>query len=131
MQTLKTFIKANRIRMTAEWAGENPKMSDMPAGSSHWKCTFRRDNLRMTIPFSQGPAISGEPTAEDVLECLLSDSASVENAGSFEDWCSEFGYDQDSRKAESVFRACKDQAAKLRKFLGNLHDTALWHLEQS
>jgi hypothetical protein len=44
----------------------------------------------MTVYFSQGPAISREPTIEDVLDCLVLDAS---GADSFEDWCAEFGYD--------------------------------------
>ena len=32
---------------------------------------------------------------------------------SFEDWCSEYGYDTDSRKAEATFRACREGGERL------------------
>ena len=44
------------------------------------------------------------PTAYDVLVCLTK-----YDPGTFEDFCSEFGYDTDSRKAEKTYMAVKDE----------------------
>ena len=128
--SLNEFINHNRIHARAEWTDDNPGMSDMPAGSSHWRVILTRSGKRMTVPFSQGPAISREPTAEDVLDCLASDAASFENAQSFEDWASEYGYDADSRKAERIYRAVEKQTVKLRAFMGELYQPLLWDIER-
>jgi hypothetical protein len=60
------------------------------------------------------------PSICDVLYCFASD-AEVLNAGGFEDWASEYGYDVDSRKAEGIYRACLEIALKLRNGLGEAH----------
>lgn len=52
----------------------------------------------------------------DVLESLFLDAMGSDQ--SFEDWCSDLGYDTDSRKALAVFHACRDTAAQLRNGLG-------------
>lgn len=57
------------------------------------------------------------PDLADVLYSLALD-ASVLDAGSFEEWAEEFGYDTDSRAAEGLYRACLDIALKLRNGLG-------------
>ena len=44
------------------------------------------------------------PTAYDVLACLTKN-----DPGTFEDFCSEFGYDEDSRKAEKIYNAVLDE----------------------
>lgn len=59
-----------------------------------------------------------EPDSLDVLASLAMDS-DVLDAGGFESWASDFGYDTDSRKAESIYRACLDIALKLRAALGD------------
>lgn len=125
--TIKMFCNRHGITATAEWADSNPNMSDMPAGSSHWRVTLRRRNPRrsLTVPFSMGPAHSHEPTAPEVLDCLVSDASSFDSASSFEDWCSDFGYDTDSRKAEQTFKAVERSAARLRRFLGGDYDQAI------
>jgi len=73
---------------------------------------------RYTLPFATGTGWTREPTAADVLECLRSDASSVDSARDFEDWARDLGYDTDSRKAESTYRACLKVAARLRRFLG-------------
>ena len=44
------------------------------------------------------------PSVADVLSCLLSDANAIHMT--FEEWCSDFGYDSDSRKAEKTYLAC-------------------------
>lgn len=51
------------------------------------------------------------PHAADVLYSLILDSSAV--GQSFNDWCSDFGYDTDSRKAERIYHACQEGADKL------------------
>jgi hypothetical protein len=48
------------------------------------------------------------PTLTDVLYALNSDAQSVCHGQTFEDFCADFGYDDDSRKAEGIFNACRD-----------------------
>lgn len=45
-----------------------------------------------------------KPTAYDVLACIIK-----YDPGTFEDFCSEFGYDTDSKKAEKTYNAVKDE----------------------
>jgi hypothetical protein len=68
-----------------------------------------------------GPGKPKPPDAPDVLSCLCSDATSADRV-TFEDWCSDFGYDTDSRKAEKTYLACVDTNAKLHRFLGEDFD---------
>lgn len=128
-KTMKAFVRENRIRISSKMVDENKSAPDWK-DANHFKVILRRSGKRMTLYFSQGYGISGEPTAEGVLDCIASDSAGVENARSFEDWCGDYGYDTDSRKAERIFKVCEAQAQKLKNFLGDdlykelLRDTA-------
>lgn len=65
------------------------------------------------------------PTVESVLDCLASDASGYDNARDFDDWCGEFGFDTDSRKAEACYRTCAEQAKALRHFLGDIAYEAL------
>lgn len=58
------------------------------------------------------------PHAADVLHSLILDSDVLEY-GSFEEWASSLGYDEDSRTAEKIYRACLEIALKLRQLLGD------------
>jgi hypothetical protein len=52
-----------------------------------------------------------KPNAYDLLTCITK-----YDPGSFADFCSEFGYDEDSRKAEKTYKAVKRDWAKVSKF---------------
>ena len=130
MQPMSAFVRLNKIRMTSDYADSNPNMADSQ-NMNHFKCTLKMGKKQMTLFFSQGYGINGEPDAESVLDCLASDSAGVENAFSFEDWANEYGYDIDSRKAEKIFKVCERQAEKLKAFLGDdLYQQLLWKTEK-
>lgn len=120
--TFQQFAARHHITMTSERTADNPLM-DHAQDMDHWKCrlvrraTDRRHSL--TIVFSMGYGHRGKaPKVADVLECLSSDASTVINAGSFEDWASELGYDSDSRKAQRTFDQTDRQTTKLRRFLG-------------
>jgi hypothetical protein len=144
--TIEHFIEAQRISMTAVRTDSNPNMPDS-RNMDHWKVTLvRRDAPRvrgsweyqgkilakMTLTFSQGYGHNGEePELGDVLDCLSSDAAGLANAQDFEEWCSEFGYDPDSRKAYKTYTAVEHQASRLQTFLGDdAYDALLWHTER-
>lgn len=59
-----------------------------------------------------------KPGDVDVMWSLCQD-ASVLDAGGFEEWASDYGYDTDSRKAEAIYRACLEIALKLRTAIGD------------
>jgi hypothetical protein len=108
----------------------NPNMAD--TSMDHWRVQFSKDKRQMTTYFSMGRGHNGRmPEAADVLDCLASDAAGIENAQGFEDWCSEYGYDVDSRKAERIYKTCQRQASKLKAFLGESeYEALLWNVER-
>jgi hypothetical protein len=73
-----------------------------------------------------------EPTLESILDCIASDAGGYENARDFEEWCSEYGYDTDSRKAEKIYQATAEQTKKLRHLIGDneLYKKLLWEIER-
>ena len=117
--TIAEFIHSNRIALTAQRASSNPAM---PASfdMDHWKCVLRRPRHTLTVYFSMGRGHHGkEPVCANVLDCLASESARIDNSNKFDDWCADFGYDTDSRKAERAFKSCQHQALRLKTFLGS------------
>lgn len=68
-------------------------------------------------PFSGTSKQIPAPSIGDVLQSLAMDSDAID-AGTFEEWASNYGYDTDSRSAESVYRACLESALSLRRGLG-------------
>ena len=60
-------------------------------------------------------SVPNEPVLADVLYSLLADSSIGRNGESFSDFCADFGYDEDSRKAFNTYEACLEQYSKLCK----------------
>ena len=119
METVKHFIEENGIGFDAVMIDKRPDglLDDMPKGSNHWKTVISHKRHKMTVYFSQGPAICHDPSCEDVLNCCASDAQSC--ADSFEDFCGNMGYDTDSRKAEKIFKACQKMRDSLDRLLGD------------
>lgn len=82
------------------------------------ECETGHRALSIVGSVAQSMGMPIRPEFADVLHSLASD-ASVIDYGSFEDWAREFGYDTDSRKAETIYRACLEIALKLRNALGD------------
>lgn len=111
--------------------GHCPAYKRPPAGGSalahaavEWECENGRRAARGVYvgrdreheyQFTCGERIA--PDVCDVLHSLALD-AGVLDAGGFEERAACFGYDTDSKKAESIYQACMDIAVKLRAGLG-------------
>lgn len=100
----------------------NPNNPDWEA--NHYEVTLRYGKKRYKLPYSMGFGLKGSPKVDDVMDSLRLDCSSVEWS-SFEEWCSDFDYDSDSRKAEKLYNTCRKQAEKMKAFLGDLYDEFL------
>jgi hypothetical protein len=98
----------------------------------NYKQTVHHSKLRADYEFYLSSRMTPTaPEVADVLDCLASDASGVENSRDFEEWCSEYGYDTDSRKAEKTYRICAAQAEQLKSFLGeDLYKQLLWDTER-
>ena len=78
-----------------------------------FKLRLLRGRKSYTFNFGQSIAEgSNKPSLYDVLSCLQK-----YDVGSFEDFCSEFGYDEDSKSAEKIYKAVvKEYEAMSRLF---------------
>ena len=128
--TMRRFTKVNGVRIKSIWSDSNPNM-DVKYPMNHYKCRLFCGTHKMDLYYSMGVAHCGNPTAAEVLNCLASDSASYANAGSFEEWCGDYGYDSDSRKAFKTWKIVKRQSEKLKTLLGaDLYEKLLNETEQ-
>jgi hypothetical protein len=129
--TVRDFATRLGVTMTVRQTDRNPNMDDYRM--DHWRCYLRCDSRRMSIVFSMGVGHRGkQPHVTDVLDCLASDAAGIVNSPRFEDWCGDYGYDSDSRKALRTFKTCERAAASLRRLLGSsaAFETLLFHTER-
>ncbi len=106
----------NLPRMTCTGADSNPHMKD--ASMAHWRCSFAHNGKRMSVIFSMGSGHNGkQPAAKEVLNCLFMDASGADD--SFDGFCSNFGYDTDSRSALRIFKQCQSISVRLHNLLGD------------
>ncbi|HJS81267.1 MAG TPA: hypothetical protein VJ742_00365 [Nitrososphaera sp.] len=96
------------------------KRDEWQKNSNDYRLTLKYQGRRMSLDFWQGMGIKTAPDAKGVLDCLLSDASC--SLDSFEDFCSNCGYDSDSRKAYRLYTACVKSTARLQKLLGADYD---------
>jgi len=70
---------------------------------------------------------SSRPSSLDVIHSLVMDTRAGEET--FADFCSDCGYDEDSRKAERTHDKCREQGREFRSVVGDLF-TALEEMTQ-
>lgn len=56
------------------------------------------------------------PTPAGVLHSLILDASAADST--FDEWCADFGYDSDSRKALATYLSCQETAKDLRRLFG-------------
>ena len=81
-----------------------------------FKCRLSRGGKSYTFDFGQSiNAGAEEPSLYDVLTCLQK-----YDVGTFENFCSEFGYDQDSRTAERIYKAVLKEFAGVERLFPDI-----------
>jgi hypothetical protein len=109
-----------------EFGGQHAAARDeWQRNANGYRVTFTYEGRKLSTDFWQGSAITSDPEANSVMECLVSDATA--GAETFEDFCSDFGYDTDSRRAEQTWKACRQMANQLRHLFGADHDEAMSH----
>ena len=122
-KTLKQLAK--KVRLSFDWGAklDYDKQDKWQREANGYHCTLRYKGRQYSFDFWQGQGIASDPTAEGVLECLLSDSTVSDD---FADFCNEFGYDSDSRKAEKTHKACLKVGENTRRLLGDDFEAFLY-----
>lgn len=112
-------------RGDAEWR----RVTFLAGGDSAWTPADRRrlgdPRKGETVPqvaggvslhhakFLQYLTAPATPALDDVLYSLVADTSTVRRGQTFEEWCGDLGYDDDSRTAERSFNACRNTWAAL------------------
>lgn len=124
--TIKEFAEQQNLKLEL---AQIPFRNDTP--SDQWDKEARHfayriyatqgDNFGKEIKgyYSQGSLVKGKPEIDDILNALIMDTMDID--GSFEDWCSNLGYDTDSRSAYKTFELCQEEDKQLRNLLGSKH----------
>ena len=124
IELLKTKFKQFKIK--ASYKG-NKKAS----WGDNWNnymitVTNTETNQKITFEFWASIAKPELKTEYDILNafyCFVSDA--IAGSYTFEEFCSEFGHNNDSRQAEKIYRKCKKQLEKLKKIYdGDIYELA-------
>ena len=117
-KTMETMTKQNELNMSvfngARLSYEKQDEWQKQANGYTIKLSYGRKTY--SVDYWQGVGIKERPTLKGVMECLFLDAES--SSENFEDFCSNFGYDTDSRKAERIYNACKRIKENLKRLLG-------------
>lgn len=115
--TLEEFVKKHEIVMMRV-TGTTPAPWKEEAGyqSNHWIITFTRPGRSFTCDFWTGSGIKeDEIDAAFVLESMFMDVPILEMT--FEEFCDDFGYSTDSRKAYKTWEDTIAYLIRLKEFL--------------
>lgn len=112
------FAQKHKISLKCTHFGYGKHFTDDKESRHIFRCMLiRKDGQsekQYTFKFGQSIAAGNTPpTMYDVLTCLQ--KYEVET---FENFCSEFGYDTDSRKAEKIYKAVVSEYENLLRVCG-------------
>ena len=132
--TIEEFIEMHAVRMKeCNKIHQSPYMTDFKG--DHWEIVLHMPGKginEFVTYFSKGIGHKGKrPTVSEVLDCIASDASGYENSNNFEDWATDYGYDPDSRRAETIYHNVKAVSLNLKNFLGKeAYETLLWETER-
>jgi len=112
------------FKLSAKYTGSK-EAEWMPHNWNHHKITIKNIESGKQTSFDFWASIANPEvrSREDLIgafECFVGDA--VAGMNDFNDFCSEFGYDEDSRRAEKIYKACQKATAKLQRiYNGDIH----------
>ena len=105
----------HRVKLTR---GQVTHEMDYHKGCGLRRNKVRRDHLGRTTKLRETEPVP--VTLDEAVWSLYMDAQTVAHGQTFADFCADYGYDEDSRKAEATFNACRDQWAALVRLGGDL-----------
>jgi hypothetical protein len=104
VRELDTFNSEGGLTKFPEWAKQG------------WSIVLKYQGKRAQFRFYGGGA-SKTPTASDLIWAVATDSTALTE--SFSEWCADLGYNTDSIKDRSIYKACQRNGERLIKLIGN------------
>ena len=113
LQQAQDFATKYGVKMRINSVNYGKHFGDDKQNRYIFNITLSRNGKRYTFNFGQSIAEGrNEPTMYDILTCL-----EKYDSDSFEYFCSNYGYDSDSRKAYKTYLAvCREYKAVVRLF---------------
>ncbi len=125
MTTLKALCKNVKIESRyGQISQKYESLDDWQKNAHPYRCTLKYQGRQYSFDFFMGQAHTDEPTAAGTLDCLLSDAQGGEM--DFSEFCREFGYDKDSRRAEKIHKACQKTTEGIKRLFGDNYEKFLY-----
>lgn len=106
--TLEIKIKKDWLKYDYHFAGDKVQRHI-------FKIKLTKNGKSFSFNFGQSiKKDANEPTTYDILTCLQK-----YEVGTFENFCGDFGYDEDSRKAEKIYKAVCKEFTNMKKLFSN------------
>lgn len=112
------FLKETKTTIKIKYLSNDYYFDGETESRDIYRITLTRKGKRFTFKFGQsliGSELGEEPTAYSVLTCLTN-----MNPDTFENFCAEYGYDTDSRKAEKTYKAVKKEWAGVKRLFSDV-----------
>lgn len=116
----ENFLRKTGTKMTVKFVRYGPYFPGEKESRDIFRVTFTRNGEKMSVLFGQSINDStggGDkpPTAYNILACITKNAPRT-----FKEFCCEYGYDEDSRKAMSVFKAVEREWKKVNRLFGDV-----------
>jgi hypothetical protein len=133
MHTLEKFLAGSELRMRCQQVvpnGDDGLLIADVNGDHYYRCelfaTADARPVRTIVATDNGP-----PEVADAVDAVAAEAAVIEEAGSYEAWALQMGFDPDSRRGERIYRSERRQARHLRALLGeDGYRELLWETER-
>lgn len=112
------FLKSVRGDVKVEFLEYGKHFDDDKEARNVYRFTIKRGGKSYSGRFGQSIVATNagnEPTVSDILSCLTKN-----DPGTFDEFCSEFGYDTDSRRAEKTYKAVVKEWAGVDRVFGDV-----------
>ena len=113
------FLSDNNTKMRITF-DQKEQVNDGRTLINRYKVSISRNGKRMNVLFHDSiynTMMGIKPTEYDVLACLQKS-----NPGTFEDFCSEFGYNPDSIRDFNTYKAVCREWKKVERVFGDILD---------
>ena len=122
----ETFLKKYGIKFHASYITHGAMdWDDNDTTRDIWRLSLTQGSKRYSVRFGQSIASCGEePRPYDLLTCITKC-----DPGTLSDFCGEFGYDTNSRRAEKTYKAVLKDWERVEAFFSAEEITELYDIQ--
>jgi hypothetical protein len=113
---IEDFMRLYKVRAKVEPSEKWNEREEWFPNGRHFTVTMTCEGRKMKVKFSKGMLSTGDPTAREVLECLLLDWSIFDSCADVDEFAEEFGVAKPS-VAIRQWEGLRNQAFRLDRWL--------------